>query len=254
MHDIWLIFCRELSHRLRHPVWVIMGLVQPVLYMFFFGPLVQKFVAHTPGFPPGGIWTIFAPALMVQMVIIGSTFVGVNLLVEYRAGVLERFRVTPASPVALLLGKVLTVATTVLIQSCLIVLVCHLAFGLNPSLAGMSLCLLIVGLLSMSLASCSYAIALRVKNEDGVQALLNALVLPLFLLSGTLLPITAELAPGWLWYLSRINPVAYVMDAGRASFRGDFAAAALPSGLIALAVMTTISLWWGVWTFSRENN
>ncbi|MET7609197.1 ABC transporter permease [Streptomyces avermitilis] len=253
LNDVRLFLRRELNIRLREPVWIIMGLVQPVLYMFFFGPLVERFAIYTPGFPPGDVWTIFAPALMVQMVIIGSTFVGMGLLAERRAGVVERFRVTPASAVALLLGKVLTVAISVLIQSVLIVLVCSVAFGLRPSLPGLGLCLLIVGLLSIALASCSYAIALRIKSEDGLSALLNALLLPLFLLSGTLLPITQELAPRWLWQLSRINPVAYVMDAGRASFRGDFGADSLWVGLVAVISLATVSLWWGSFTFAKED-
>ncbi|TRO55452.1 ABC transporter permease [Streptomyces sp. IB201691-2A2] len=254
MRNLWLIFCREFSHRLRQPVWLVIGLAQPVLYMFFFGPLVKKFIEHTPGFPDGDIWTIFAPALMVQMVIIGSTFVGLNLLAEYRAGVFGRFQVTPMSPVSLLLGKVASVTTGVLIQSGLIVVVCCLAFGLRPSPAGLCLCLAIVGLLSVSLATCSYSLALRVKSEESLPVALNALILPLFLLSGTLLPITPELAPPWLWGLSRLNPVSYVMDASRASFRGDFSSAELLPGVIAVAGMTALSLVWGVTTFSKENS
>ncbi|MEU3855305.1 ABC transporter permease [Streptomyces sp. NPDC029554] len=251
MRDVWLIAQRELVHRFRQPVWLVMGLAQPVLYMFFFGPLVEKFVVHTPGFPPGDPWTIFAPALMVQMVIIGSTFVGMTLLAEYRAGVFDRFRVTPANPVSLLLGKVLTAAGSVLIQSLLIIIVCCVAFGLRPSIFGTMLCFLIIGLLAVSLACCSYSIALRVKNEEALSGALNAMLLPLFLLSGTLLPITTELAPEWLWTLSRLNPVAYVMDASRASFRGDFTSDAIMPGLVALAVLTAASISWGVATFSK---
>jgi ABC-2 type transport system permease protein len=252
MRNTWVFYCREMSHRFRQPMWLIMGLAQPVLYMFFFGPLVQKFVAYTPGFPPGDIWTIFAPALMVQMAITGSTFVGMNLLAEYRGGVFERFRATPASPVSLLLGKVMTVATSVLIQSCLIVLVCCIAFGLRPSVPGLLLSLFIVGFLSVALASCSYALALKLKSEQGLPAVLNVILLPLFLISGTLLPITPELAPPWLYHLSRINPVSYVMEASRTSFRGDFSMNSLSSGLVALTVMTVLSLWWGVSAFSSE--
>ncbi|MGW7047826.1 ABC transporter permease [Streptomyces avermitilis] len=251
--DIWLVFRREISQRYRQPTWLVMGLAQPVLYMFFFGPLVQEFVAYTPGFPPGGTWMVFAPALMVQMVIIGSSFVGLSLLAEYRSGVLERFRVTPMSPAALLLGKVLTVAVNVLIQSAVIVLVCHLVFRVNPPIYGMALCMLMIACLSIAIASCSYALALRLKSEEGLPAALNAILLPLFLLSGTLLPITPKLAPSWLWHLSRFNPVAHVMDASRASFRGDFSSHSLFTGSLALVAMTALSLLWAVRSFAKQN-
>lgn len=249
--EVWLVFSREMRHRYRQPTWLVMGLAQPVLFMFFFGPLLKKFVAYTPGFPPGGAWQVFAPALMIQMVIVGSSFVGVGLLSEYRSGVLERFRVTPMSPAALLLGKVLTVAFNVLIQAGVIVLVCHLAFRVDPPLVGMAVCMLMVAALSLAIASCSYALALRIRNEESLMASLNALLMPLFLLSGTFLPITAELAPSWLYRLSRVNPVAHVMDAGRAGFRGDYSVHALLPGSAAAFAMAVLSLWWAVRTFSR---
>ncbi|MEU4097194.1 ABC transporter permease [Streptomyces sp. NPDC026673] len=251
--DVWLVFRREMIHRYRQPTWLVMGLAQPILYMFFFGPLVQKFVTYTPGFPPGGLWMVFAPALMVQMVIIGSSFVGMNLLSEYRAGVFERFRVTPMRPAALLLGKVLTVAVNVMVQAGVIVLICCLVFGMRPPAAGVALCMLMITSLSMAIASLSYALALRIKSEQQLPAVLNAMLMPLFLLSGTLLPITPALAPNWLWELSRVNPVAHVMDASRAGFRGDFSAHSLLSGSIALAAMTLLSFWWAVRTFARQN-
>src|ERR1700754_2555376 len=213
IRDIWVIFVREMSHRLRQPAGLAMGLVQPLLYMFFFGPLLTKFVTYTPGFPPGDTWTIFAPSLMLQMVLVGSSFVGMGLLAEYRSGVLERFRVTPISPASLLLGKVLTVAVNVLVQSGLIVLLCRLVFHLALTPIGLVISMAFVALLSVALASCSYAVALRLKSEEAVPAILNAVLLPLLLLSGTLLPITAQLAPSWLYLLSRLNPVARIMEA-----------------------------------------
>jgi ABC-2 type transport system permease protein len=186
-------------------------------------------------------------------VIIGSSFVGLNLLAEYRAGVFDRFRVTPMSPSVLLSGKVATVAVNVLVQAAVIALLCRLVFGVRPPVAGVALCLVVVAFLSVALASCSYALALRLKNEQRLPAVLNALLLPLFLLSGTLLPITPKLAPRWLWELSRINPVAYVMDAGRAGFRGDFTAHALLPGAMALTAMTMLSFAWAVHVFGRQN-
>jgi ABC-2 type transport system permease protein len=250
--DVWLVFRREMTHRYRQPVWLVFGLAQPVMYMFFFGPLLGKFVTYTPGFPPGGIWMVFAPALMVQMAIVGSSFVGVSLLAEYRSGVFERFSVVPMSPAALLSGKLLAVSVNVLVQAGAIALLAVLVFEVRPPVAGVALCLLIVAVLAVAIASCSYALALRLKSEEKVPALLNALLLPIFLLSGTLLPITTELAPSWLWKLSRLNPVAYVMDADRASFRGDFSAHSLLTGSVALAAMTLVSFWWAVRTFSRQ--
>lgn len=253
LRDIGLVFGREVAQRTRQPAWLVMSLAQPLLFMFFFGPLLTKFVEYTPGFPPGDTWLIFAPALMIQMVLVGSSMVGIGLLAEYRSGVLERLRVTPMRPVSVLLGKVLTIAVSVLVQAALIVLVCHLAFGVDPPPVGLALSLLIVGLLSSALASLSYGIALWIKSEEGVPTFLNAMLMPMLLLSGTFLPITAELAPSWLYELSRFNPVAHVMDADRASFRGDFSTYSLLPGVISLVALVILALSFATWSFTREN-
>ena len=50
--ETWLIFRRAMRQSLRNPVWVIIGLIQPVLYLTLFGPLLEP-LAATPGFPPG---------------------------------------------------------------------------------------------------------------------------------------------------------------------------------------------------------
>src|SRR4051794_41948687 len=87
---------------LRNPVWVVIGLVQPVLYLALFGPLLKQVVQSTPGLPPGDAWQIFVPGLLVQLGIFGAAFVGFGLIAEWRAGVIERMRVTPAHRTALL--------------------------------------------------------------------------------------------------------------------------------------------------------
>jgi ABC-2 type transport system permease protein len=51
--EIGLIFQRAMRKSLRNPAWVIIGIVQPVLYLALFGPLLSPIIANTPGFPPG---------------------------------------------------------------------------------------------------------------------------------------------------------------------------------------------------------
>lgn len=45
------------------------------------------------------------PALLVQLALFGTAFVGFGLIAEYRSRVIERMRVTPVSRIALLLGR-----------------------------------------------------------------------------------------------------------------------------------------------------
>ena len=47
----WIVFSRQLRIALRNPAWVIIGLVQPVLYLSLFGPLLETVVAAILNFP-----------------------------------------------------------------------------------------------------------------------------------------------------------------------------------------------------------
>src|SRR5699024_10151111 len=106
LKDSVLVFTRALRISLRNPAWLVIGLMQPILYLCLFGPLLEK-VASIPGFPPGSAWQVFVPGMLLLLGLFGSAFVGFNLIAEYRAGVVERMRVMPMSRIALLLGRVM---------------------------------------------------------------------------------------------------------------------------------------------------
>ena len=103
----------------------------------------------------------------------GALFVGFGLIAEYRAGVIESQRVTPASRTALLLGRVLRDVVVLLVQGTLLVLV-SLPLGLRAPVLGVVLTLVVVALLGAAFASISYALALTLKSEDAFAPLLNA--------------------------------------------------------------------------------
>src|SRR4051812_5577656 len=113
---------------LRNPVWVFIGLLQPILYLVLFGPLLKS-VASAPGFPQGGAYNVFVPGLLIQLAMFGL-FVGFGLIAELRYGVVERMRVTPMSRTAMLLGRSLRDVVMLLVQA-LIMIVLAIPFGLH---------------------------------------------------------------------------------------------------------------------------
>jgi hypothetical protein len=42
LRDTWLIFARSLMLTLRNPVWVFVGILQPVLYLALYAPLLGR--------------------------------------------------------------------------------------------------------------------------------------------------------------------------------------------------------------------
>ena len=249
VRETLLIFRRAMRLSLRNPVWVVIGLVQPVLYLALFGPLLKS-IAAAPGFPSGNAWQVFTPGLLVQLGIFGASFVGFGLIAEYRSGVIERMRVTPASRSALLLGRVLRDVVVLVVQATVLT-VTAVAFGLRAPLVGVVLGIVVVGMLGAAFASLSYAAALQLKSEDALAPLLNGLAVPLLLLSGILLPMS--LAPAWLRHLSDANPLKWVVEAVRELFLGHVTTWVVFGGLGAAVALIAVGIAVGTRTFRRQS-
>jgi ABC-2 type transport system permease protein len=252
LRDTMLIFRRQLRLSLRNPAWLIIGVIQPVLYLTLFGPLVKHFVS-TPNAASDVAWRIFVPGLLVQLGLFGSLFVGFAIIAEWRAGVIERMRVTPVSRFALLFGRVMRDAIALLTQSVILVLT-GLVMGLRAPVGGIVLALCFVLVLSVSMSSLSYAVGLALKSEDALAPLLNSVAIPVLLLSGILLPLTKQSAPTWLYELSRINPFRYIVDAMREVFLGTYANSTVLWGVLVSLGLAVVCVMFGVRRFQIESS
>ncbi len=184
--DTFVIYRRQLRLAVRNPAWVIIGLAQPVLYLALFGPLLKPLASRIGA---TNAYTFFVPGLLIQLGLFGALFAGFGLVSEWREGVVESERVTPANRAALLVGRVLRDLTLLLVQG-VILIALGFAFGMTGSLPGMALGLLLILLLGGACSAASYALALSLKSEDALAPILNSIALPVLLLSGILLPIS----------------------------------------------------------------
>jgi ABC-2 type transport system permease protein len=247
LHDIWLVFVRYWGIFLRNPAWVVIGVLQPVLYLVLFAPLLKS-IASVQGFPPGGAYNVFVPGLLIQLGMFGAAGVGFSLIAELRAGVVERFRVTPVSRLALLLGRAFRDILMLLMQATILI-VLSLPFGLNIHFTGVLVVLGLVGLLGLLMASISYACALWLKSEDSFAPLIFTATLPLLLLSGVLLPLT--LAPSWLRAIAAANPLSYAVDAARAVFNDHLGDVSVEKGVLLTAVLAVFAVAIATRSFGR---
>jgi ABC-2 type transport system permease protein len=249
--DTLLVYRRQQRIVLRNPAWIIIGLTQPILYLALFGPLLTKLPLSYLGVSSGGnAYRFFVPGLLIQLGLFGSTFVGFAIISDWRSGVIERFRVTPVSRMAILAGRVLRDVVTLVVQAVILVLA-GVAFGLRAPVGAVFIGLGFIVLVAVGLASVSYAVALLTKSEDAFAPLVNTVVVPLLLLSGIMLPMT--LGPGWLQGISRISPFRYIIDAMRDAFEGHYASTIMLEGVLVAIGVAAVCLWLGSRTFLREN-
>jgi len=242
--DIQTVFSRELRPTLRQPFTIIISMVQPLVFLALFAPLL-------PDIDGGSALQWFVPGIVVMSCLFATSMTGSNLLFEIQTGSHERMLVTPLRRPALLIGRALKEIVPMFAQAALIVAVC-LPFGFRLSLAGALIGMLILAAFCVGLGALSYTLALASKNQEWLfWTVQQTLLFPLLLLAGMLLPI--EGGPGWLRTLAKFNPLTYVVDAERALFNGDILARTTVYGLVAAVAAGVVGLAVGVRAMQRSD-
>ena len=244
--DTWLIFQRQALLLLRNPIWVVVGVFQPVMYLLLFAPLLKP-ALNAP--TQAEAYRIFVPGLLVLLAIFGGLFQGFGLIAELRAGVIERSRVTPVSRLALLLGRSVRDVVSLLSQAVIITLLA-LAFGLTVFIGDLLLAYLMLALIALMTSALSYGIALLVKSEDALAPVMNTIAQPVLLLSGILLPLS--FAPSWLRHVADWNPFSWAVDGTRALFAGDLGNDKVWQGITITAVLAVVAVVWAARAFARS--
>jgi ABC-2 type transport system permease protein len=231
-----LVLGRQLRPLARDPFVLLFGVLQPVVFLVLYGPLLVG-MAGAGGASP---WQWFVPGIIVMVSLFGTSVAGSYLLEELRIGAFERFLVTPLDRRSLLIGRALKEVVPLTLQALLIVvIVTPFGFQLHP--AGIAIGLVILAMFGVGLGALSHSLAMAVRNQEYLFWLVQqTLLFPLLLLSGILLPM--DLAPDWLRALSRLNPLTYLVEAERALFAGDLANPVVPLGAAVAATVAVVGL------------
>ena len=148
----------------------------------------------------------------------------------------------------MVLGRVLRDVVVLLAQSLLLLGVAWL-MGMRASMFGVAVALVLIALIGIMSASCSYALALVLKDENSFAPTINFFTLPLLLLSGIVLPLT--LAPGWMRAIASVNPFAYAVEATRVLFVGTTGGTSVVSAFVVVGVLSLLTLFWAVRVLQR---
>ncbi|WP_157155770.1 ABC transporter permease [Diaminobutyricimonas sp. LJ205] len=240
LRDTWSVFTRELRPVRRDPFTLIFSLLQPIVFLGLFGPLL---IGGSP-LPPAETLQWFVPGILVMIALFGVGVTGSNLLYEMQTGSHERTLVAPIARSSLLIGRALKEMAPITVQALVVTLVA-LPFGFSVNPAGMFAGLVLLALFGLGFGALSYALALASRNRDwlfwGVQ---QATIFPLMILSGMLLPL--ENGPGWMQVAAAFNPLSYVVAAERALFAGDLGSPDVLWGFVSAIILAIVGLAIGI--------
>ena len=154
----------------------------------------------------------FYPGALIMIVLFTSIFTMMSVIEDRKEGFLLSVLVAPVSRSAIVLGKVLGGTTLSTIQG-LVFLVFAPLVGVNIGLGSFALIVFTIFLVSFALTALGFAIAWPMDSTQAFHAIINLFLIPLWLLSGALFPISG--ASTWLRALMRINPLTYGVEALR---------------------------------------
>ncbi|GAA1807890.1 ABC transporter permease [Agromyces neolithicus] len=245
VRDTAAVFVRESRPLVRDPFSVMFSLVQPLVFLGLFGPLL----VGAAGGDVAGTLQWFVPGILVMVALFGTASTGANLLFEMQTGSHERTLVAPLSRSALLVGRALKEVVPLTIQGTIVVLVA-VPFGFSLDVPGLVAGLVVLAVFGIGFGALSYTLALACRNRDWMFWMVHqTLLFPLMILSGMLLPL--EDGPAWMQVAAAINPLSYLVGAERALLAGDFGVPAVVGGVIAAVATCALGVFVGVRAMRR---
>lgn len=241
--EISMFFRRKILENLRQPVWVVSGLITPLLYLVLFGPLLKGL-----NIGEGGVLNVFLPGVLCLLSFNSGMGAGWGIVWELQSGVIERFRVMPVSRFALMIGPVLNDVVVFIIQALLVILVGSI-FGFDIHWGGITLLLLMLSMVTALVSAWSASLGLIFQDIGSLAAMVTNLQLPLTLLSGAMLPLA--LGPKWLRVIARINPLYYAVEASRTLASGIIGSIEVVQAFIIIGILTMLVLWWATGIYRK---
>src|SRR5690242_19936554 len=137
----------------------------------------------------------FYSGSLVLTVMFSAIFSTITIIEDRREGFLLSMLVSPAPRTSLVLGKILGSATLAWIQGVIFLAFAPLA-GVRINLLELIPVIAAVFLVSFTLTGMGFVIAWKMDSTAGFHAIMNLLLVPMWMVSGSLFPMTT--AHGWI--------------------------------------------------------
>ncbi|MBH8566160.1 ABC transporter permease [Nostoc sp. CENA67] len=200
--------------KLRHdPTDLVVRSVQPSLWLLIFGQVFARLREIPTGSLP--YLDFMAAGILAQSVLYIAIFTGgMTLIWERDLGIVHKFLASPTPRVAMVLGKALACGVRCLSQ---VLVIYAIATFLGVKLNFHPIAIFQVLLLVMLGAGCfcifSLIIGCLAKTRERMTGIGQMLTMPLFFASNAIYPVA--IMPGWLKFISHLNPLTYQVDALR---------------------------------------
>ncbi len=235
---LWL---REITRFRRQRSRLIGSFLQPLVFWLLLGAGLKA--SFRPAGMPGGInyFQYLYPGFIVLVLLFTAIFSTISTVEDRREGFLQGVLVAPISRPAIVMGQAMGGTTLAWIPSCIFLILAPLA-GIILTAPAVLLAAAIMAIIAFSLTCIGLVIAWRIESTQGFHAIMNLILIPIWLLSGAFWPQSGAPAP--LAWLMRINPLTYGVAALReALYMGQAGrVGSLPNFMLSIVVALVFAM------------
>jgi ABC-2 type transport system permease protein len=246
---VWMLCWREWTRFFRQRNRVIGALGQPILFWLLFGTGM-----HT-AFRGGeqNFMTYYLPGTIALILLFTAIFATISIIEDRREGFLQNVLVAPVPRWTIAAGKILGGGAIAWVQAC-VFLGLAIAIGSVPLSAAIGGVLLLMAVSALTLTALGVFFAWPMESTQGFHAIMNLVLMPLWLLSGAFFPIPlpGSDSPVGQWvmhWIMRANPLSYTI-AGMRRMMGDASKVSESIWIPGLTECWIVSLVFLVITFS----
>ncbi len=252
LNAVVAVAARDITITLKSPATLVMSLAMPLLMMGMIGGNLMQNMAGGLGFDFGSFMLV---GMVINMLFMMTTSGMATLVDDSDDNFSTELLVSPVSRYSIVIGKILG-SSFMAIVSCLGVLIVGLLMGITLAPWQLLVLLALAPLMCLSGGALAMIIMGSIKNNKLANLAVMMMTMPQMFLSGVIIPIGHS--SGILFVLSRILPMTYCVDLGRAAvFAGtpEFTSVVLFNPAVSLAAiiaLTLVCLVIGTFLYSRS--
>jgi ABC-2 type transport system permease protein len=209
---IFALWRREMVRFVRQRSRVTGALAQPIVFWLLLGGGLNASFRPS-GVPPGTNYVeYFYPGIIILVLLFTAIFSTISTVEDRREGFLQGVLAAPVPRWAIVLGQALGGTSLAVVQGMLVLCLAPV-MGIRLSTAAVLSSAGVMIIVSLALTGLGLIIAWRMESTQGFHAIMNLILIPIWLLSGAFFP--AAGAPAPLAWLMHIDPLTYGMAALR---------------------------------------
>ncbi len=251
---------RSIRNIRRLPSAFFPALAMPIFNMVVFAGTFFA-VTKIPGFPTDRSINWYMPLGIMMGAAFGGVGLGFTAIRDIETGFYDRLRMSPTSRFSLVIGPLVGTLVRVLLMTSLVIVLgvalgARFEGGVLDIVIGVScLYLAALGLAAIG-AGWGLGLAFKFKDMRGAAIMQLSIFLVMFLSSAQ---VPLNVMSGWLHTVARVNPATNILRLSRVGLVNDASPDRLSwnsvwGGLLAIAVMTTLSLMFAVRNLRKLND